>query len=78
MHRPASRPFILVASVKSVLIGVKLLPHPLRLFPLRLILVFVQNIFELRRVKYFAARLAFYKLDVLLAGDDADLGMFAR
>ena len=39
---------------------------------------FAQNVRELRRVEHLAACLAFHKLDVVLAGDDANLWMFAR
>jgi hypothetical protein len=39
---------------------------------------FAEDVGELRRVEDLAAELALNELDVLLAGDDADLGMFAR
>ncbi len=39
---------------------------------------FVQDVGELGGVEDLAAELTLNKLDVLLAGDDADLGMFAR
>jgi hypothetical protein len=59
------------------------LPVPLsRLVALRLPIaarfVFIQNIDEFSRIEHLATRLAFNKLDVLLASDDADLRMFAR
>jgi hypothetical protein len=40
--------------------------------------VFVEDVGELSRIEDLAAELAHNKLGVLLAGDDADLGMFAR
>jgi hypothetical protein len=40
--------------------------------------VFIEDVSELGGVKYLAADLALDELDVLLAGDDANLGMFAR
>ena len=40
--------------------------------------VFVEDVRELGGVEDLAAELALDELDVLLAGDDADLGMFAR
>ena len=39
---------------------------------------FAEDVGELGRVEDLAAHLALDKLDVLLAGDDADLWMFAR
>jgi hypothetical protein len=41
-------------------------------------IVFIQDVGELGRIEYLAAELALDKLDVLLAGDDANLGMFAQ
>jgi hypothetical protein len=38
---------------------------------------FIQDIHELRRIEHLATHLALHKLDVLLAGDDANLRMFA-
>jgi hypothetical protein len=46
--------------------------------PIRRPVVFIQDIGKLSRIEDFAANLTLDKLDVLLAGDDADLGMFAR
>jgi len=46
--------------------------------PIRRAILFVQNIDELSRVKYFTARLALNKLDVFFAGNDADLWVFAH
>jgi hypothetical protein len=40
--------------------------------------VFVQDVGELGRIEDLAAELAHNELGVLLAGDDANLGMFAR
>jgi hypothetical protein len=40
--------------------------------------VLVEDVRELGGVEDLAADLTLYKLDVLLAGDDANLGMFAR
>ena len=52
---------------------------PSRLFTLRLNAVFfAQYVGELRGVKNLATKLALDKLNVLLAGDDAYLRMFAR
>jgi hypothetical protein len=42
------------------------------------VVLFAEDVGELGRVEDLAAELALDKLDVLLAGDDADLGMFAR
>ena len=39
---------------------------------------FIEDVGELGGVEYLAADLALDELDVLLAGDDANLGMFAR
>jgi hypothetical protein len=39
---------------------------------------FVKDVGELGRVKHLAAKLAHNELSVLLAGDDANLRMFAR
>ena len=39
---------------------------------------FAEDVGELGGVEDLAAELALDKLDVFLAGDDADLGMFAR
>ncbi len=46
--------------------------------PIRRAILFVQNVDELSRVKYLAARLALNKLDVFFAGNDADLWVFAH
>jgi len=40
--------------------------------------VFVEDVGELGGVEYLPAELALNELDVFLAGDDANLGMFAR
>jgi hypothetical protein len=37
----------------------------------------VQNVHEFSRIEDLSAHLALHKLDVLLAGDDANLRMFA-
>ena len=42
------------------------------------VFLLAQNVRELGRVEHLAAHLALDKFNVLLTGDDADLGMFAR
>jgi hypothetical protein len=50
----------------------------LRLNLIRNPIVLIQDVHKLSRIEDLAANLALNKLNVILASDDADLGMFAR